>query len=174
MIRALRLAVVSLSLAGLACSQSSPASEAIATMGGKTISIKYGAPSVKGRQIFGPGGRVSKDGTYPVWRAGANSATKFHTDVNLDIQGLKVPAGDYTIYAKVDGDLWHFIVSKQTGQWGTVYKSDMDLGHVKMTMSKPGALVETLKYTVTETGAKAGKIQIEWENVAASVTFKVE
>jgi hypothetical protein len=35
---------------------------------------EYGAPSVRGRQIFGDGGLVSKDWTYPVWRAGANAA----------------------------------------------------------------------------------------------------
>jgi hypothetical protein len=171
---ALRLAIATLSLAGIACSQQSPASTATVTIGGKTLTIKYGAPSVRGRKIFGDGGRVSKDGTYPVWRLGADSATAFHTDANLDIQGLKVPAGDYTLYAQVDSQPWQLIVSKQTGQWGTVYKKENDLGRVKMTMSKPDGLVETMKITLSAVGTKAGKLLVEWENSSASVNFKVE
>ena len=59
-----------------------------ATIAGKPITIKYGAPSVRGRQIFGDGGLVSKDWAYPVWRAGANSATAFHTDAALDTRAI--------------------------------------------------------------------------------------
>src|SRR5579871_5726261 len=84
----------------LACGQSKPA-QATVTIGGKTLTIKYSAPSVRGRQIFGDGGVVSHDGTYPVWRAGANQATAFHTDADLDIGGLSVPAGDYTLFVLV-------------------------------------------------------------------------
>ena len=48
------------------------------------------------REIFGEGGLVMRDPTAPIWRAGANDATSFHTDANLDIAGLAVPKGDYT------------------------------------------------------------------------------
>ena len=71
----------------------SPPAETSVTIAGKAITIKYSAPSVRGRQIFGDGGLISKDKTYPVWRAGANSATAFHTDADLDIKGLAVPEG---------------------------------------------------------------------------------
>src|SRR6202165_6119634 len=82
-------------LALIACSSlifgQSPGAEASATIGGKPITIKYSAPSVRGRQIFGDGGVVSKDSTYPVWRAGANAATTLETGADLDIAGLNVP-----------------------------------------------------------------------------------
>jgi len=63
----------------------SPDATTSVTIGGKTVSIKYSAPSVRGRQIFGPGGLISHDPNYPVWRAGANAATSFHTDADLTI-----------------------------------------------------------------------------------------
>src|SRR5579863_5115208 len=104
--------------AALASAQSPPA-QASVTIGGKTLSIHYSAPSVRGRKIFGAGGLLSQDPTYPAWRAGANSATSFHTDGDLDIGGLSVPKGDYTLYVWVaDPDNWQLILSKQTGQWG--------------------------------------------------------
>src|SRR5580658_7264898 len=98
-------AIVIAAVAALGAAQgkqaASPADQASVTVNGKTITIKYSAPSVKGRQIFGDGGLISKDPHYPVWRAGANSATALHTDADLDIAGLKVPAGDYTLFALV-------------------------------------------------------------------------
>ena len=102
--RLLNCAIVVVAIASLAVAQdkaqdkakkapASPPDQASVTVNGKTITIKYSAPSVKGRQIFGDGGLISNDPHYPVWRAGANSATALHTDADLDIAGLKVPAG---------------------------------------------------------------------------------
>ena len=160
--------------ASLASAQSPPAQTSVA-IGGKTLSIHYSAPSVRHRKIFGSGGILSQDPTYPAWRAGANSATTFHTDADLDIGGLQVPKGDYTIYAWVaDPDNWQLIISKQTGQWGLEYNSKMDTGRVKMTMSKPPALIETYKMTLSSTGPKTGKLQLEWENHIASVPIAVK
>lgn len=158
----------------LACGQS-PSEQATVTVAGKTLSIKYSAPSVRGRQIFGDSGVVSHDKTYPAWRAGANRATAFHTDADLDVGGLTVPAGDYTLFVWVkDPDAWQLIINKQTGQWGLTYKEDQDLGRVKMTMSKPAAPVETLKYTLADEGGNKGKLTIEWENHVASVPITLK
>jgi hypothetical protein len=153
----------------------SPSQQATVTVAGKTLTIKYSAPSVRGRQIFGDGGVVSHDKTYPVWRAGANRATALHTDADLVVGDLNVPAGDYTLFVDVkDPDAWQFIISKQTGQWGLTYKADQDLGRVKMAMTKPAAPVETLKYTFSDEGGNKAKITIEWENHAASVPITVK
>ncbi len=159
----------------LAQAQPSPRSEATVTVGGKTISIKYSAPSVRGRKIFGDGGLLSQDPTYPVWRAGANAATAFHTDADLDVGSLNVPKGDYTLYALVkDPNAWQLIISKQTRQWGLTYNESQDLGRVKMAMSKPAAPVETVKYTLTDQGGNKVKLQLEWENHVASVPITVK
>lgn len=168
----MKTVLVSTSIALLAACHGiaqSPRAEASASFDGKAVSIKYSAPSMRGRQIFGDGGQLSKDGTYPVWRAGANNATALHTDADLDIGGLNVPKGDYTLYVLVkDPNAWELIVSKMTGQWGTNYDESKDLGRVKMTMSKPSAPIETFKITLSATGNK-GKLQMEWENHIASV-----
>jgi hypothetical protein len=152
----------------------SPPAETSVTIAGKTLTIKYSAPSVRGREMFGPGGRISKDRTYPVWRVGANAATSFHTDADLDLKGLAVPQGDYTIYAKVDAEPWLLILNKQTKQWGLTYDEKQDLGRVPMDMSKPSAPIETCKITLSGTGANTGKLQIEFENFIASVPFTVK
>jgi hypothetical protein len=159
---------------GVASAQSPPEQTSIA-LGGKTLSIKYSAPSVRGRKIFGPGGLLSNDPTYPAWRAGANSATSFHTDADLDIGGLTVPRGDYTIYAWVaDPDNWQLIINKEVGQWGLSYDARKDVGRVKMTMSKPPAPIEMYKMTLSATGPKSAKLQLEWERHIASVSVSAK
>lgn len=152
----------------------SPKAETTATIGGKAVTIKYSAPSLRGRKVFGAGNLISNDPTYPVWRAGANAATALHTDADLDIGGLTVPKGDYTIFVQVDKTPWELIINKQTGQWGLAYDKSQDLGRVKMTMSKPAAEVETFKIDLTSTGAKTGKLQMEWADMGASVPIKVK
>jgi hypothetical protein len=160
--------------AGLASAQSPPA-QATATIGGKKLTINYSAPSVRGRKIFVPGGVVSHDPTYPVWRAGANEATAFRTDADLDVGGLRVPKGDYTIWVLVkDPEAWELIINKETGQWGMSYTPAQDLGRVKMTMSKPPALIERMKYTLSDLGGNKAKLQLEWENHIASVPITVK
>jgi hypothetical protein len=175
MIHVLRCAPFLIFGMSVAFAQESPPETASASVGGKTISIRYSAPSVRGRKIFGPGGLLSGDPTYPAWRAGANSATSFHTAANLQIGSLNVPKGDYTLYCWVkDPEAWDLIISKETGQWGLEYNASQDLGRVKMTMSKPPSVIETLKYTLREEGAGKVKLQLEWERHIASVMMTVK
>ena len=154
----------------------SPPATATATIAGKTITIKYSSPGVKGRagHIFTKDGLIGHDPTYPVWRAGANAATMLENDGGITAGRLEVPAGKYTLFVDIsDPDNWVLIVNKLTGEWGLKYDKTQDLGQVKMTMSKPLAMVENLKYTLTNLGGSTGKLTLEWENHSASVLIAV-
>jgi hypothetical protein len=162
--------------AGTACAQSGSATTETATISGKTISITYDSPKVKGRagKLFGKDGRIGQDPNYPIWRAGANSATKFHTTADLEIGSLAVPKGDYTLYVDLsDPAQWQLVINKQTGQWGLEYDKAQDLGRVPMKMTKPGSLTEALKYTLSKGSGNTGMLALAWENVTASVPFTV-
>ena len=147
----------------------SPPAETSVVINGKKITINYSAPSMRGRKIFGglePYGRV--------WRTGANEATSLKTEANLNINGLKVPKGNYTLFTYIDPAQWLLIVDKQTGQEGTDYDQSQDLGRAKMTMSKPPSPVEKFTITLTSTGGNKGLLKLAWENTVASVPFTVE
>lgn len=170
-ISAALLTCAALSFAG---NPQSPAAATSVSILGKSISIKYSAPSLRGRQMFGANGRISQDPNYPVWRAGADEATALHTDADLVINGLNVPKGDYTVFALVNVNPWQLIINKETKQWGLSYNGKMDLGRVPMTVSKPAAPIETFKITLSSAGGNKGKLQMEWDNVIASVPFTVK
>ena len=154
--------------------QLSPPAQTSVTINGKKLTVSYSAPSVRGRKMFGPGGVISRDPTYPVWRAGANDATAFHTDADLEMNGLRIPKGDYTLWVLPEANQWKLIVNKQTGQWGLEYHQDRDLGRVPMAISKPPKPIETLKITLSAAGGNQGKLEMAWDNYVASVPFIVK
>jgi hypothetical protein len=163
------LAAAALLLLPVTAPAQNPRGTATATIGGKTVSITYSSPSVRGRKVFSPAGPIAKDPNYPVWRAGADSSTTLHTETDLTIGGLSVPKGDYSLYVNLkDVENWELIINKQTGQWGLTYNQAQDLGRVKMKMAKTSSPVEVLKYTITGSG-NTGKITLEWENYSGSV-----
>jgi len=151
----------------------SPPATAAVAVGGKSITITYSSPRVKGREgkIFTSDGLISHDPHYPVWRAGANAATTLITSSELKIGDLHVPAGTYTLFVDIsDPAHWVLIVSKDTGEWGLSYDPTKDLGRTPMTMSKPPAMVENLTYTLSDDNGR-GTLTLAWEDVSASVNF---
>ncbi len=138
----------------------SPPAQAAVSLDGKSITIDYCAPSMRGRKIFGsllPYGQV--------WRTGANTSTTLKTETALRIGTLKVPAGTYSIYSLPSATAWKLIVNKQTGQWGTEYKQNMDLGRIPMTAGNaPSSPVETFKITFESTTGNKTQLHLIWEN----------
>jgi hypothetical protein len=132
--------------------------------GGKTLTIDYSSPRAKGRKIMGdlvPYGQV--------WRAGANEATTFVTDSDLNVGGTTVPAGSYTIFTVPQQDKWSLVISKKTGEWGTAYPGPSnDLARIDMKVSKTPSMVENFTIAFDNAGGTC-TLRMEWENTQASV-----
>ena len=144
--------------------QLSPRMTTSATIDGKKITIGYGAPSMRGRKVMG--------GLVPygeVWCTGANDATSLDTEADLDINGLKVPKGSYTLWTLPNPNEWLLIVNKQTGQWHTDYRERYDFGRVKMNVKTVSAPVERLKLDLAATGGNKGTLALAWDTTDASV-----
>jgi len=131
---------------------------------GKTITVDYSSPRVKGRKIFGE--LVPYD---EVWRTGANDATTFVTTANLTIGSVSVPAGNYTMFTVPNQDKWTLIINKQTGEWGIPYKYESDeLGRTDMKVSKTPAPVENFTIAFDQMSSSC-TLNLSWENTQASV-----
>jgi len=146
----------------------SPPARASVTIAGKKVTIAYSSPRIRERKIMG--------GLVPYgqwWRTGADNATTLQTDADLDIGGLKVPKGIYTIYTLPGATEWQLIVNKQTGQWGTEYNQRQDLGRVKMKLAQTPALVDSFKIDLSSSGGNKGLLKMAWERTEVSVPFVV-
>jgi Protein of unknown function (DUF2911) len=107
-----------------------------------------------------------------VWRTGANEATSLKTDVDLDIGGTTVPAGNYTLFSLPGQSSWKLIVNKQTGQWGTNYDQAQDLARVDMKVATPPSNVEQFTISFEKTGGDSAVLHLDWENLRGSVDVK--
>jgi hypothetical protein len=133
---------------------------------GKTITVDYSSPRMKGRKIFGdlvPYGQV--------WRTGANEATTFVTTAAISSEGRDIAPGSYTIFTVPEQSKWTLIVNKKTGEWGIPYKYESDeLARIPMSVSKTSGPVENFTISFEQSGS-ACTLQVSWEQTQASVPF---
>jgi Protein of unknown function (DUF2911) len=146
----------------------SPPANVATTIAGKRIGVEYYAPSMHGRKVMG--------GLVPfgeVWCTGANWATKITTEGNLEIGGLKLPAGSYSIWTIPNQNEWTLIINKQTGQFHLNYDSSRDLGRTKMNAKTLAAPVETFTIELRSDAGNKGTLALLWETTEASIPFTV-
>jgi hypothetical protein len=106
------LAVAALALASTGLAQDSRGAAA-ATIGGEKVSIDYGQPELKGRDLSELMKQLPPD---RIWRAGVNQVSTLTTGAELMIGGEKVPAGKYSVYVHAgETGGWSFILNKDLG-----------------------------------------------------------
>ena len=192
-------AIFAMTLTGVLVAQppnpASPRTSAATQIGDHWIKIDYSAPILRGRQgIFGEGdsyGQTVKAGA-PVWRAGADSNTRIKTDVDLEIGGTKVPAGEYSLLIDIKEGEWTAIVSSQPSigrvtsredvqkgmaegkSWGAYgYKPENDVARAEMMVNKSEQSTDNLVYWFSGVSDEGGSIGIAWDDHIAMLPFKV-
>jgi hypothetical protein len=146
----------------------SPAATTNGKVKGATIIINYSSPGVKGRKIWGELVPYDK-----VWRAGANEATLFATDKDIQVEGKSLPAGKYSLYAIPGEKEWTIIFNSATGQWGinrdgtTTEEPAKDVLRVTVKPVHSPEFNERLTYMVDNNG-----FALYWENLKVPVSIK--
>src|SRR5216684_9258196 len=137
---------------------SPPATASCTLAGGKTITVDYSSPRMKGRKIFGELVPYGKE-----WRAGANEATTFVANTDVTVGGKAVPAGSYTIFTIPNEDKWTLVISKKTGEWGDPYPGETDdFARVDMKISKLPSPVENFTIGFEQAGSTC-TMHLDWE-----------
>ncbi len=171
-LRSLATAVCCSLLATATLAQQPPASPpatANVTLSGKTVTINYNSPRLKGRTI---GSDIVPYGE--VWRTGANPATTLITATGLKIGTLDVPAGTYTLFTLPSANQWLFIVSKKTGEWGIPYPEGNDLGRTPMTSKPASSSQENMSISFENTKGNSTELHVKWGTVDQYVTVKAQ
>ena len=134
-----------------------------ATIGTANVTIDYGRPAKRGREIWGK--LVPLDTT---WRFGANAAAQFRTDKALVIGGTPIEAGFYTLWLYPSDGQSVLIVNAQTGQWGTAYDSRKDVARIPVEKQAPRARSEE-RFTVSIEG---DRLLMTWDRGGYAVSIK--
>ena len=143
----------------------SPHESVSATVGEANITITYGRPYKKGREIYG--GLVPFDA---VWRTGADEATTLETDRDLMLGTLHVPAGKYALFTIPGESAWTMIVNKVSDQWGAFrYDEAEDLGRVEMGVAANEEMTEQLTIGIEAGEGPNGVLSIVWDMTSATL-----
>lgn len=151
----IKFTLVFLLIAMVSYGQKSPRQQATGNVGDVTVTVDYGAPSVKGRTIWGGLEKYGK-----VWRAGANENTTVTFDKDVAIAGTKVPAGKYGFFIiPNENEDWVVIFNKKNDGWGAYsYNKDEDLVRLTVPRKFVDENQEMLKFKIVDKG-----IKFSWE-----------
>jgi hypothetical protein len=155
-------------LVAVGLAQNANRGKAEATINGKQITIDYGRPSLKGRDMFG----MIQPGM--VWRLGMNAATNIETTGDLVVAGKEVKAGKYTLWAKKTGaDTWTIGFHPKTGVWGLPELKEGYIAELPLKAGKVAESAEQLTITIADNKGKCG-VNIHWGTVALTGSFDVK
>ena len=157
----LKLIILFIAITSISCAQESPRMEANGAIDGVKIDVDYGAPSVRGRVIWGelvPYGKV--------WRAGANKNTTITFGKDVVINGNNLPAAKYGFFIipNENGD-WTVVFNKKNDAWGsTKYNQEEDVLRVNVSPTFVDENVEQMSFSVGETS-----VDFAWEKARFSI-----
>ena len=132
------------------------------------ISVEYGRPGVKGRNIFGelvPFGKV--------WRAGANSATKVTFEQNVEFGGKEVKAGSYALFVIPMEKEWKVMLNKDANQWGAyTYDEKLNVAEFTVPVQKMADKQEWFEIAVNPVDIHSAEMLIKWDMTKVAIPIK--
>jgi hypothetical protein len=136
---------------------------------GSPVKICYSRPSAREREIMG--------GLLPygeLWRTGANEATMIHTPIALEIAGISVGPGSYSLYTVPGETEWEVVVNGSTTQWGheRYYTGDVAAQEIARATVPAGATDEFVEmFTIRAVPADGGDatVILEWERTRVEI-----
>jgi hypothetical protein len=136
-------------------------------IGDTTITIEYNRPVARGRDLFGalvPWGRV--------WCPGADECTSIQLTTAVTINGQKLAAGHYSLWAEPNPDKWTIIFSRGYPAFHTQYPSGRDALRIS-TVPKKGEHMETLSFYFPVVDGKHAELVLHWGTVVVPLTIDV-
>ena len=144
----------------------SPPAQAQQTVGGKTVTIDYSQPSVKGRSVWDPAGKVAPIGK--VWRTGANETTTIEFSEDVKLEGKPVAKGKYALFTIPGEKDWTVIINKGI-KWGAfTYKEEEDVVRVTVPAKKAKSFQEKFMIDIS----KKGDVSMVWADTKVDFNVK--
>ncbi|MBO6792563.1 MAG: DUF2911 domain-containing protein [Balneolaceae bacterium] len=125
--------------------------------------VCYGQPALRGRKIIG-----DKVPYNQLWRMGANEPTRFYTTADIEMGGLVLPKGRYSMYAIPGRFDWEIFVSRSITHWGNDINAEVRSKEVGSFKIKPNFLQQpvellTIRTEVPKLGENTLDLFFEWE-----------
>jgi hypothetical protein len=136
------------------------------------LEVFYNRPSKKGRDIFG--GLVPLN---EVWRTGANEATTFETNKPLEIEGMPLPVGKYTLWTVPKDTIWTVIFNSKQYSWGVdtemkpMWDPNYDVLDIEVPVHKLAKTVEQFTIGFDNTTGDLS-LTMAWDDIKVAVPIE--
>lgn len=138
----------------------SPAQTTDGRIGSVQIEINYGAPSVKGREIFGALVPYNE-----VWRTGANENTTISFSEPVRILGQDVPGGTYGLFTTPGRDEWMLHLNSEYEEWGAYsYNDQNNILSKTILPKKADSFQEQLLFSIKDTS-----VRLSWADLVLDI-----
>jgi hypothetical protein len=135
-------------------------------VGPTRIKIVYRRPVARGRELFGALVRYGR-----VWSPSADTAAVFSTTTALDVEGARLAAGRYSIWAIPDREAWTIIFSSAQPVFHLRYNQDRDVLRVRV-QPRAGDLMETLAFYFPMVDGDSASLVLHWGRTVVPVKIK--
>jgi hypothetical protein len=88
------------------------------------LEVEYSRPYKKGRLIFGNKNDGALVPYNEYWRTGANAATKFSTNQEIQFGDKTLSAGEYRLYTIPNPKIWKVIINEEAGTFFAISEPD--------------------------------------------------
>ena len=149
----------------------SPNSSKAQEVGYEKVSITFGRPGVKDREIWGKLVPFKAEKPKP-WVAGANGSTIITFAEDVKINGNDLKAGAYGFFVIPDKNEWTLIFSNNSTKYG-IMKYDSKEDALRLTVKPEKAdHQEWLDYKFEKTGQLTATLSLHWEKLSAGFTIE--
>lgn len=139
------------------------------TVGSTTITVRYIRPVARGRELFGNIVKWDKE-----WTPGADSATLITVSKAIQINGAKLDAGTYSIWAKPNKDKWVVIFSNAQPVFHIPYPGNStEVMRIEAT-PRAGQHMETLAFYFPVVEGKKAEMVLHWGTVVVPFVIEVQ
>jgi len=133
-----------------------------AVIGSATVTIDYGRPMLKGRDLM----KMIQPGE--VWRIGSDAPTTIESDADLDFGGTRVPKEKHILLAHyIEPGKWSLVVSSKSA---SQYEPGAKLAEVPMEVQESKAPEEEVTIQLSPKGSQ-GVIEIAWGTMRLTGSF---
>lgn len=138
------------------------------TIGTTDVTVTYGRPSVRDRDIFGA--LVPFD---EVWRTGANEPTTITLSSDVRIEGQPVEAGTYAFFTIPGEEVWTVVLNSDAAQWGAMnHDESKDVLRIEVT-PEPAPASEMMTFSFEGVSETEGELVLHWAETRVPVTISV-
>jgi hypothetical protein len=137
-------------------------------IGETLVTVTYSRPVARGRTIFGDVVRWDR-----VWMPGADSATILATSGPLLIEGQRLEAGEYSVWAIPGEQQWAVILSRAAHVWHTNYPGEAQ-DALRLTLTpKRAEHLETVTFHFPLADGPRAVLAFHWEQTAVELKLEL-